>query len=237
MMKKNLKAAFPVTIPVLLGYLSVGIAFGLLFEKTGLPVLWAVLMSVIVYAGSMQFIAVCLLTGGVGLVNVALMALFVNIRHMFYGLSFLDKFKDMGRKKPYMIFSLTDETYSLLCGSRIPDGIDSKSFYFYISFLNQLYWITGTLIGVIAGKLIRFNTTGIDFAMTALFVVIFIEQWHSYKSHVPVLIGLIAPIVALYLFGASNMILPSMLLITAILMGFRRPIEKTDKAGVEHAGR
>ena len=138
-MKKVIKAAFPVTIPVMLGYISVGIAFGLLLEKSGYNFLWAILMSIFIYAGSMQFIAINLLTSGVGLIEIALVALFVNVRHVFYGLSFVDKFKDMGRKKAYMIFSLTDETYSLLCSTKAPEGVDNNSFLFCVALLNQLY--------------------------------------------------------------------------------------------------
>lgn len=225
-MKKVIKAAFPVTIPVMLGYLSVGIAFGLLLEKSGYNFLWATLMSIFIYAGSMQFIAIGLLTGGVGLIQIALMTLFVNIRHVFYGLSFIDKFKAMGKKKTYMIFSLTDETYSLLCSSKVPEGVDNNSFLFCIAFLDQIYWIIGTLIGSIAGSLITFNTKGMDFAMTALFVVIFIEQWFTFKNHVPVLIGIVATILSLLIFGANNLILPSMIFITAALMIFQKQIDK-----------
>lgn len=223
-MKKVLKAAFPLTVPVMLGYVSVGIAFGLLFEKSGYNFFWAILMSILVYAGSMQFIAINLLTSATGLVEVALMTLFVNIRHVFYGLSFIDTFKGMGKKKPYMIFSLTDETYSLLCSSKAPEGVDNNSFLLCIAFLNQLYWVLGTFIGSIAGSLITFNTKGIDFAMTALFVVIFVEQWSAYKTHIPVLIGVAATLAALLIFGPNNLILPSMVLITATLMLFQKQI-------------
>ena len=235
-MKKVIKSAFTVTIPVMLGYISVGIAFGLLFEKSGYNFLWAVLMSITVYAGSMQFIAINLLTSGAGLIEIALMTLFVNIRHMFYGLSFIDKFKDMGKKKKYMIFSLTDETYSLLCSTAAPVGVDNNLFLFCISLLNQIYWVIGTIIGSIAGSFITFNTKGIDFAMTALFVVIFIEQWFSYKTHTPVLIGICATITSLLIFGANNLILPSMILIVLVLMLFQKQITretyKMNKGGV-----
>ena len=237
-MKKLIKVAFPITIPVMLGYISVGIAFGLLFEKSGYNFLWAALMSIVVYAGSMQFIAINLLTSGTGLIEIALMTLFVNIRHIFYGLSFIDKFKDMGKKKTYMIFSLTDETYSLLCSSKAPEGVSNNSFLFCIAFLNQMYWIIGTIIGSIAGSMITFNTTGIDFAMTALFVVIFIEQWFTYKNHIPVLIGIVATGASLLIFGANNLILPSMLLITAALMIFQKQIDaganKANEEGVKN---
>ena len=225
-MKEALKAAFPVTIPVMIGYLSVGLAFGLLFQKSGYNFLWALFMSTIVYSGATQFIAINLLTSGAGFIEIALMTLFISIRHIFYGLSFIDKFKAMGKKKTYMIFTLTDETYSLLCSSKVPEGVDSNLFLFCISFLNQIYWLIGTLIGSIAGSLITFNTKGIDFAMTALFVVIFVEQWTSYKTHIPVLIGVSATILSLLIFGTNNLILPSMLLITAALMLFQKQIER-----------
>lgn len=227
-MKKAIKAALPATIPVMLGYISVGIAFGLLLEKSGYSLWWAILMSVAIYAGSMQFIAINLLTSGTGFIGIAVMTLFVNIRHVFYGLSFLDKFKDMGKKKTYMIFSLTDETYSLLCSSKAPEGVNDNLFLFCIAFLNQMYWIIGSIIGSVAGSMITFNTKGIDFAMTALFVVIFIEQWYSYKTHIPVLIGALATIISLLVFGANNLILPAMILTIIILMSFRRKIDKKE---------
>lgn len=233
-MKKALKAAFPVTIPVMVGYLSVGLAFGLLFQKSGYNFLWALLMSTIVYSGATQFIAINLLTSGAGLIEIALMTLFISIRHIFYGLSFIDKFKAMGKKKTYMIYTLTDETYSLLCSTKSPEGVNSNLFLFCISFLNQMYWLIGTFIGSIAGSLITFNTKGIDFAMTALFVVIFVEQWESYKSHLPVLIGICATILSLLIFGTNNLILPSMILITSALMLFRKQIERhTYKSSME----
>ncbi|MFL0198083.1 AzlC family ABC transporter permease [Clostridium sp. WILCCON 0269] len=225
-MKKVIKEAFLTTIPVMLGYLSVGIAFGLLFEKSGYNFLWAVFMSIVVYAGSMQFIAINLLVSGVGFIQIALMTLFVNIRHVFYGLSFIDRFKDMGKKKTYMIFSLTDETYSLLCSSKPPEGVNNNLFFFCIAFFNQIYWIVGTIIGSLVGSLIKFNTKGIDFAMTALFVVIFMEQWFTYKTHVPALIGIASTIFSILIFGANDLIFPSMLIIVMTLTIFRKQIHK-----------
>lgn len=227
-MKKAIKAAFSATIPVMLGYISVGIAFGLLLEKSGYSLVWAILMSIAIYAGSMQFIAINLLTSGAGLMEMALMTLFVNIRHVFYGLSFLDKFKEMGKKKTYMIFSLTDETYSLLCSSKAPEGVDNNLFLFFISFFNQMYWVIGSIIGSVAGSLITFNTKGIDFAMTALFVVIFIEQWNSYKTHIPVVIGTLSTIGSLLIFGTNNLILPAMVLIVISLVLFRKQIDERE---------
>ncbi len=224
-MKQAIKTAFPVTIPVLLGYLSIGIAFGLLFENAGYNFIWAFFTSLIVYAGAMQFIAVSFFYGGIGLIQIAIMTLIVNFRHIFYGLSFLDRFNDMGRKKWYMAFALTDETYSLLCGKKAPDGVDEKKFYFCVAFLNQSYWILGSVIGSLAGALIAFDTTGMDFAMTALFVVIFLDQWKAYPSHLPALIGLGGTIAVLLVIGPGNLVIPSMILIIIALMLARNQIE------------
>lgn len=223
---KALKAALPWTIPVMLGYLFVGMAFGMLFESKGYHFLWAVLMSVTVYAGSMQFLAVSFFVSGAGFVEIALMTFMVNFRHSFYGLSMIEKFKHMGKKKPYMIFSLTDETYSLLCSLDAPPGVDQSWFFFFISFLNQIYWVIGSLIGSVAGSLISFNTKGIDFAMVALFVVIVIEQWKSCKTHIPTLTGFACALVCLVLFGPDKMAFSSMLMIAAALLFAKQPIEK-----------
>lgn len=221
-MKQYFKAAFPVTIPVMLGYLSIGIAFGLLFEKAGYHFIWAFAMSLLVYAGAMQFIAVSFFYGGIGLVQIALMTLAVNVRHIFYGLSFLDKFSNMGKKKWYMIFALTDETYSLLCGTKAPPDLDERKFFFYIAFLNQSYWVLGSVIGSLVGSVITFNTTGMDFAMTALFIVIFIDQWKAYCTHIPAMIGIVSTILCLLTFGADNLIIPAMILILISLMFSRK---------------
>lgn len=222
---KSLKAAFPYTIPVMLGYLSIGIAFGILFENKGYNFMWAALMSTMVYAGSMQYVAVNFFTGGIGLLNIAFITLMVNVRHVFYGLSMIDKFKDMGPLKPYMIFSLTDETYSLLCLTDIPEGVDKNYFLFFIALLNQSYWVIGSLIGSVAGSMITFNSKGIDFAMTALFTVIFVEQWLFVTTHIPALTGLLVTALCLVIFGGNNFPLPSMVLILIILTAFRKNID------------
>lgn len=222
---KALKAAFPHTIPVMLGYLFIGIAFGVLFENKGYNFIWAIIMSTLVYAGSMQFVAVNFFTGGISLISVALITFMVNIRHIFYGLSMIDKFKEMGNIKPYMIFSLTDETYSLLCLVDSPKDVDRNLFLFFIAFLNQIYWVVGSFIGSVAGSMITFNSKGIDFAMTALFTVIFVEQWLFCKSHIPAVIGVMISLICLIIFGANNFLLPSMILIILILTIFRNIIE------------
>ena len=228
--KKILKIAIAFTIPVLLGYLSVGIAFGLLVVKSGLSIWLALLMSVFLYAGAMQFVAIQILTNPINLVQVALMTLFVNIRHLFYGLSFIERFKPFGWMKHYMIFAMTDETYSLMCGISEKQDVDSEKLLFTISALNQSYWVTGTLLGAWIGNLITFDTTGIEFAMTALFVVIFIEQWFAEKKHLPAVIGVLSAMVALQVFGPNQMVLPAMVILLALLLLLRKTIE----GGVKH---
>ena len=164
--KRALAAAFPITIPVMVGYLFLGVAFGVLLQKNGYGVFWAILMSAVIYAGSMQFLAINFLTPGVGVLSIIFMTLMVNIRHIFYGLSMLERFRGTGKKKPYLIFSLTDETFSLLCSAEPPQGVDRGLFYFFISLLDQVYWVAGSALGGLAGALLSFNTKGIDFAMT-----------------------------------------------------------------------
>lgn len=226
---KVARYAFVRTLPVLFGYLFLGIAFGLLLEKAGYNFVWAFFISLLVYAGSMQFVLISFLGGGVNLLTAAVMTLLVNSRHAFYGLSFIEKFKGMGKAYPYMVFSLTDETYSLLCATRPPENIDAKQTMFAISFFDHCYWIIGSVIGALMGQLITFNSTGIDFAMTALFVVIFVEQWRAYKTHIPALVGLLSGSVCLLLFGADNFILPSLLATVVILMMLRGLITARDK--------
>jgi 4-azaleucine resistance transporter AzlC len=223
---KALKAAFPYTVPVLLGYLFIGIAFGMLLEEKGFGWGWALLMSTLIYAGSMQFVTINLLSGGsLGLISVVLMTLMVNFRHLFYGLTMLERYKDMGKKKPYAIFSLTDETFSLVCSIDAPAGIDQGWFFFFITLLNQLYWISGSLLGSLLGQMLTFNTQGIDFAMTALFIVIFVEQWQSSPNHLPAITGMLLSIVCLVIFGATSFILPAMLLIVTTLTVFKNKME------------
>ncbi len=226
MNKKTFQAALSATIPVMLGYLSIGIAFGVMLQtQAGYNFLWAGGMSVIIYAGSMQYLAVDLLARGAGLLEVVVMTLLVNSRHMVYGLSMLTKFKGMGKRKWYMIFSLTDETYALLSSARVPVGVEPKSYYFTIALLDQSYWIMGSLIGAVAGSLIPFSTQGIDFAMTALFVVICTDQWLTYPTRIPAILGAACALVALILVGASNMLIPAMLALILIFFIGRKQIE------------
>lgn len=220
-----MKKAFPYTIPVMTGYLFIGIAFGVMFAEKGYSFLWAVLMSLLVYAGSGQYLAVNFFAPGFSLIQVVVMTLMVNVRHIFYGISLLEAFHKMGKKRWYMIFGLTDETYSLLCTTKIPKDVDEEKFLFVMSMMNQSYWLIGSAIGGIAGAVLPFNSEGIDFAMTALFVVIFVEQWMEKENRVPAMVGVFAAVVCLCTFGMDKFVLPAMLLIVSVLLVSRTRLE------------
>ncbi|MGN1147227.1 MAG: AzlC family ABC transporter permease [Lachnospiraceae bacterium] len=219
--KNEYTYAFTQTIPVLLGYIFLGIAFGLMLQDAGYNWLWAFLISLCVYAGSMQFVLVTLLAGGASLLSTFAMTLFINGRHIFYGLSFIEKYKKMGRAYPYMVFSLTDETYSVLCSLKVPEGMDEKKVSFMISALDQLYWIAGSVAGALIGQMITLDTTGIDFSMTALFVVIVVNQWLENKNHFPAIVGFVAAVLSLLLLGPDKFLLPALTLSMMILLIFR----------------
>ena len=228
--KEALKKAFPYTIPVLTGYLFIGIAFGVMYAEKGYSFLWAILMSVMVYAGSGQYLAVNFFVPGVSFLNVIFLTFMVNVRHIFYGVSLLEKFNKVGKKRWYMIFALTDETYSLLCTTKIPKGVDESKFLFSISLLDHAYWVLGSAIGAIAGTLLPISSEGIDFAMTALFIVIFIEQWMEKKNRIPEIIGVVVAIISLLIFGADKFVLPAMLAIVALLFAGRKQLDKEGEA-------
>ena len=217
-MKKTIKLAYQKSLPVMAGYIVLGIGFGILLKDAGYGLFWSFLMSLTIYAGSMQYVAVSLLTSGAALITVALTALMVNARHLFYGLSMIGTYKDAGKEKPYLIFSLTDETYSLLCGGDIPEGADRNRYQFFVSLFNQSYWILGSVLGSLVGTLFPFDTAGIDFSMTALFVTVFVEQWLTSKNHLPAILGLAASVACLVIFGADNFLLPTMITITFALL-------------------
>lgn len=229
---RALKAAFPHTIPVLMGYLAIGLVFGWMLSAIGYGPVWAGAMSLTIYAGSGQYLGVTLLEEAAPLLQVAFLTLIINFRHLVYGLSMLEKFKGMGWRKVYMMFALTDETYALLAGVELPEGVNGKQFYFWISLLDQLYWIAGSLIGSIAGSLITINTEGIDFAMTALFIVIAIGQWQSSRQHFPVFLGAVGTLACLLLFGSENgqFLIPALVVLVAGLLLAKPKLDRPEYA-------
>lgn len=223
--KVTVKKAFLNSLPVMAGYICLGTGFGVLLESNGYGFMWAVLMSLTIYAGSMQYVAVDLISGGATLIATALMTLMVNARHLFYGISMLENYKDTGRLKPLLAFTLTDETYSLVCSKELlPEDIDVKKYYLFLSLMNQSYWVIGSALGGLIGAAISFNTTGIEFAMTSLFVLIFVEQWENSKSHVPAFIGILCSLACLLIFGTSAFLIPAMISITIALIVCRKGV-------------
>lgn len=208
------------------GYIVLGTGFGILLAGKGYSFWWALLMSLVIYAGSMQYVGVGLLGSGAAVISTALMTLMVNARHLFYGISMLEKYKGTGAMKPYLIFALTDETYSLVCDPKLPEEVNGKWYYFLVSALNQSYWVLGSFLGAFLGNALSFNTTGIDFSMTALFVVIFVEQWESTRNHIPALLGLSISFLCLLAFGADNFLIPAMIGITIGLFLLKKPITR-----------
>ena len=217
MNKPVLRKAFTDTLPVMTGYLVLGIGFGILMQEKGYGILWSLAMSVFIYAGSMQYLAVSLLTGGVSLVTAALTTVMVNARHLFYGISMVERYRGLGKEKPYLIFSLTDETYSLV-SSPPPQGIPYHRYCLLVSVLDHCYWVAGSVIGSLLGRILPISFEGIDFALTALFVTVFVEQWLSTKDHRPALIGVMSTAICLLLFGSQFFLIPSMALIAFLLL-------------------
>ncbi len=216
-----LRAAFPATVPVLFGYLSIGIPFGLLLVKTGYPWWLAPLMSLTMYAGAGQYIAIGLFAAGVPLAASLATMLMVNIRHIVYGLSLIEPFRDSGRWKPYLVFSLTDETYAILTGVAVPQNVRPASFYGTVAALNQSYWVLGSLIGAVAGYALPFSFRGVEFALTALFAVLLVDQLRRTRDLVPAGIGVIAAVAALVLAGPSRMLIAALAGALAVLIAAR----------------
>ena len=210
---KTIRAAVRASLPVMAGYVVLGMGFGVLLQDQGYGFLWAILMSLTIYAGSMQYAALDLISGGAGLITTALMTLMINARHFFYGLSMLDKYQKAGKAKPYLIFALTDETYALLSSAKPPQGVRDHDFYFAVALLDHIYWIGGSVLGSLVGAALGMDTTGVDCAMTALFLVIAVGQWKAAGSHLPVLLGAAATIASLMLVGADEMLLPALAVI------------------------
>lgn len=226
-MKKQteaLKAAFPHTIPVFTGFIFLGIAYGILMNSKGYGVGWTILMSLMAFAGSAQYVAINLLTSVFDPVYALLLTLMINARHLFYGISMLDKYKGTGNFKPYLIFGLCDETFSIVCSTNPPEGVNRNWFFFFVTFLNHGYWVLGSAIGGFLGSIVSFNTKGLDFVLTALFVVIFIGQWKTQENRKAAMIGVAGSALCLVVFGQSNFIIPAMITILTILIVFRKNI-------------
>ncbi len=222
MKKSAVRAALRDTVPVMTGYVFLGFGFGILMHRNGFGLIWAVAMSLFVYAGSMQYVGVTLLAGGAGLLTAAMTTLLVNARHLFYGISMIDAYKGTGKKKPYLIFALTDETYSLVSQSQPPEGVSRHSYCFLVSLFDQVYWIAGTALGSLAGSFLPINYEGVEFALTALFVTIFVEQWLSVKNHRPAIVGVVSTLVCLLIFGKDIFLIPSMVVIALLLTILRK---------------
>ena len=217
MNKRNLKTVFLDTVPVMTGYLFLGISFGILLGQTGYGFLWAVAMAVFMYAGSAQFLAVGLLASHASILSSAVAIFLLNARHIFYGISLIDTYKGTGKKKPYLIFALTDETYSLVTQNQPPEGMSRHSYCFWVSLFDHLYWICGCTVGGILGAALPFDLTGVEFVLTALFVMIFVEQWLSTKNHRPALIGVGVTGLSLLIFGKQLFLVPALVVICLLL--------------------
>ena len=217
-----MKAAFPYTIPIFAGFWFLGITYGVYMQVSGFSFWYPMLMSLTIFGGSLEFVAVSMLLSAFAPVQTLVVALMLQARHLFYGIAMLDKFKGTGWKKVYLIFGMCDESFSINCSAEIPAGIDKGWFMFFVTLFNQIYWVTGATLGGLLGALIPFNTEGLDFAMTAMFVVIFLDQWRKEKGHAASPIGLGASLVCLLIFGADNFLLPAMACILAFLTLLRR---------------
>lgn len=230
MKTKALRAAFPHTIPVFTGYLVLGISYGVLMTTSGFPFWIPMVTSLTIFAGSMEFVLVNLLLSGFDLLQAFLMTLLINARHLFYGIAMLDKYRGMGLKKLYLIFGLTDETFSINCSMEPPEGVDRGWFCLLVTLLDHSYWFLGATLGGLFGSVLHFNTEGLDFVMTAMFVVIFLEQWQKDTNHLSALIGLVLPIVCLMIFGAESFMIPAMIAILLGLSMARGPLERGETA-------
>ena len=229
MRRRALDAAFPYTIPIFAGFWFLGMTYGIYMNVSGFSFLYPMLMSITIFAGSMEFITVDLLLGSFNPVQAFLMTLMINARHLFYGISMLDKFRGTGLKKLYLIFGMCDESFSINYTAKIPPDVDRGWFMFFVTLLNHFYWFSGSTLGGIFGSLIHFNTEGLDFVMTAMFTVIFLEQWLKDRQHISALLGLGISLLCLWIFGADNFIIPSMAAMLMMLTLLRKPVEKREE--------
>ena len=223
---RALRAAFPYTIPIFAGFWFLGMTYGIYMNVSGFSFVYPMLMSLTIFAGSVEFVTVNLLLGSFNPIQALLLTLMINARHLFYGLSMLDRFRGLGWKKLYLIYGMCDESFSINYTAQIPEGVDRGWFYFFVTLLNHFYWFSGSTLGGIFGGLIQFDTEGLDFVMTAMFVVIFLEQWLKDQNHTSALVGIGASVACLLLFGADDFMIPAMLAILGVLTLLRGPLER-----------
>ncbi len=228
MRRKALKAAFPYTIPIFAGFWFLALAYGIYMNTAGFSFVYPMCMSILIFGGSLEFIAVEMLLSPFAPVQVLVMTLLVQARHLFYGISMLEKYRGMGWKKFYLIFGMCDESFSINYTAEVPEGVDRGWFYFFVTLLNQLYWVSGAVIGGLVGSLLSFDTEGLSFVMTAMFVVIFMEQWLKEKNHSSAFLGLGASVLCLLVFGPDSFMIPTMAVIVAALALLQKPLERKD---------
>lgn len=224
--RKAFRCAFPYTIPIFAGFWFLGLTYGIYMNVSGFSFWYPMLMSLTIFAGSMEFVTVNLLLGAFDPLQALALTLMINARHLFYGISMLDKYRGTGWKKIYLIFGMCDESFSINCSAEIPKDVDRGWFMFFVTLLNHFYWFSGATLGGIFGSLLHFNTKGLEFVMTAMFVVIFLEQWRKERRHTSALLGLALPLLCLILFGADNFIIPAMAALLLVLTGLRRKLEQ-----------
>lgn len=228
--RRSFRRAFPHTIPIFAGFWFLGLTYGIYMNVSGFSFWYPMLMSLTIFAGSAEFVAVNLLLGAFDPLQALAMTLMINARHLFYGISMLDRYRGTGWKKPYLIFGMCDESFSINCSADVPEDADRGWFMFFVTLLNHLYWFSGATLGGIFGSLIRFNTEGLDFVMTAMFVVIFLEQWLKEERHTSSLLGIGLSLLCLLAFGAEHFIIPAMLAILAVLTALRGRLERGGEA-------
>ena len=224
--KAAFRAAFPLTLPICVGFLFLGMSYGFLMKSSGFATIWTAAMSLFIFAGSMEFIAMNLLVASFNPIYSFLLTLMVNARHLFYGISMLERYRGMGWKKPYLVFGLCDETFSINCTAKVSQDVDRGTFYLIVTMLNQCYWVTGAITGSLLGNILTFNTEGLDFVMTALFTVMLVNQWEEKKDHRPAIAGIAASLLCLLVFGSDIFLIPAMAAIVLIfaLMAKREAI-------------
>lgn len=226
--KKALKFAFPKTIPIFAGFWFLGLSYGILMNVQGFSFVYPMIMSLTIFGGSLEFVAVSMLLSSFAPLQTLLLTLMIQARHLFYGISMLEKYKCTGWKKPYLIFGLCDESFSINYSTDVPEDVDKGWFMFFVTLLNHIYWFTGATLGGLLGSLLHFNTEGLSFVMTAMFVVIFLDQWLKEKHHISSVIGFSASLLCLMLFGSENFMIPTMMCIIIFLTVFRKPIESME---------